>query len=68
MLLDDRNERPGVKFKDMELIGIPYRITVGRGIQNGNVEFVTRANGEKTEISLDDIKAKIDAIYTNQGE
>ena len=52
----------------MELIGIPYRITVGRGIQNGNVEFVTRANGEKTEISLDDIKAKIDAIYTNQGE
>jgi len=68
VLLDDRNERPGVKFKDMELIGIPYRITVGRGIQNGNVEFVTRANGEKTEISLDDIKAKIDAIYTNQGE
>ena len=65
VLLDDRNERPGVKFKDMELIGIPYRITVGRGIQNGNVEFVTRANGEKTEISLDDIKAKIDAIYTN---
>ena len=30
VLLDDRNERPGVKFKDMELIGIPYRITVGR--------------------------------------
>ena len=63
VLLDDRNERPGVKFKDMELIGIPYRITVGRGIQNGNVEFVTRANGEKTEISLEDIKARIDAIY-----
>ena len=33
VLLDDRNERPGVKFKDMELIGVPYRITVGRGIQ-----------------------------------
>ena len=63
VLLDDRNERPGVKFKDMELIGVPYRITVGRGIQNGNVEFVTRANGEKIEISLEDIKARIDAIY-----
>ena len=63
VLLDDRNERPGVKFKDMELIGIPNRITVGRGIQNGVVEFVERENSEKVEISLEEIKAKIDEIY-----
>ena len=41
VLLDDRDERPGVKFKDMELIGIPYRITVGRGISEGKVELVS---------------------------
>ena len=63
VLLDDRNERPGVKFKDMELIGIPYRITVGRGIANGVVEFVERENGEKVDISLDAIKSKIDEIF-----
>ena len=38
VLLDDRDERVGVKFKDMELIGIPYRVTVGRGIVDGKVE------------------------------
>lgn len=63
VLYDDRNERPGVKFKDMELIGIPYRITVGRGIANGVVEFVDRYTGEKTEISIDEIKNKIDELY-----
>ena len=63
VLFDDRKERPGVKFKDMELIGIPYRITVGRGIKNGIVEWTERETGEKTEISLDEIRAKIDAVY-----
>lgn len=63
VLLDDRNERPGVKFKDMELVGIPNRITVGRGIQNGVVEFVERESSEKVEISLEEIKNKIDEIY-----
>ncbi len=63
VLFDDRKERPGVKFKDMELIGIPYRITVGRGIKNGIVEWTERESGEKTEISLEEIRAKIDAVY-----
>ncbi|MBQ0064220.1 MAG: proline--tRNA ligase [Firmicutes bacterium] len=63
VLFDDRNERPGVKFKDMELIGIPFRITVGRGVQNGVVEFVERKSGEKVEIAIADIKAKIDEIF-----
>lgn len=63
VLLDDRNERPGVKFKDMELIGIPYRITVGKGIQEGKVELVTRKDGKKVEVSLDEIEKVIDQIY-----
>ena len=41
-ILDDRDERPGVKFKDMDLIGIPYRITVGKKINEGIVEFKGR--------------------------
>ena len=41
-LLDDRDERPGVKFKDADLIGIPYRITVGKKLANGMVEVVER--------------------------
>ena len=45
VLLDDRTERPGVKFADAELIGFPYRITVGpKGIAAGNVELTTRAD------------------------
>lgn len=46
-VIDDRDERPGVKFKDADLIGFPFRITVGKTIQEGNVEFVTRQTGEK---------------------
>ncbi len=46
-LLDDRDERPGVKFKDADLIGIPYRITVGKKLAKGFVEFVER-RGKKT--------------------
>ena len=51
VVLDDRNERPGVKFKDADLIGFPYRITVGKTIQDGNVELVTRENGDKEELT-----------------
>lgn len=55
VLLDDRKERPGVKFKDMELTGIPYRITVGRGIKDGNVEFRARTADESSDVSLHEI-------------
>lgn len=54
VLLDDRDERPGVKFKDMELIGIPYRVTVGRGIADDKVELVDRSSNEKIEISVEE--------------
>lgn len=59
VLLDDRKERPGVKFKDMELIGIPYRITVGKGIKEGNVEFRKRTASENQNIAIEEVVAFI---------
>ena len=58
-MLDDRDERPGVKFKDMDLIGIPYRITIGKGIRNGMVEFKRRNESDHMDIALDDVVATI---------
>ncbi|MGL5803841.1 MAG: proline--tRNA ligase, partial [Xenococcaceae cyanobacterium] len=58
-LLDDRNERAGVKFKDAELIGIPYRIVTGRSLANGKVEVVTRATKESQEIGLEVVVSTI---------
>ena len=62
VVLDDRNERPGVKFKDMELVGIPYRITVGRGIKEGKVEFRARTADANEEVALDAIVEKVTAL------
>jgi len=51
VLVDDRKARPGVKFADAELIGIPYRVTVGaRGLAKGEVEFTPRSTGETTMV------------------
>lgn len=62
-VIDDRDERPGVKFKDADLIGFPFRITVGKTITEGNVEFVTRATGEKVAMKPKvAIKQVIDAV------
>jgi len=58
VLFDDRDERPGVKFADAELIGIPIRVTIGpRGLENGMVELLERSDYEKTqnEISVDKV-------------
>ncbi|MFN6527571.1 proline--tRNA ligase [Nostoc sp. ChiSLP03a] len=54
-LLDDRDERAGVKFKDADLIGIPYRIVTGRAIANGKVEVVERATRKSQEIAIDEV-------------
>lgn len=54
-LLDDRNERAGVKFKDADLVGIPYRIVTGRSLQQGKVEVVKRATRESQEISVHEV-------------
>ena len=63
VLLDDRKERAGVKFKDMELIGIPHRITIGRGVENGMLEWVDRSSSEKIDIALEDVEDKICSIF-----
>jgi prolyl-tRNA synthetase len=52
-LLDDRDERPGVKFKDADLIGIPYRITVGKKLARGLVEIVERRTKAAPEVAVD---------------
>ena len=60
VLIDDRDERPGIKFKDADLIGIPYRITVGkRFAQEGEVEIRTRTDGKTQSLPLDKVVAKI---------
>ena len=62
-VLDDRDERAGVKFKDADLIGFPYRITVGKTITEGNIEFVTRQTNEKTTMKPDEaVKTVIEAV------
>ena len=56
VLLDDRNERPGVKFADMELIGIPHRIVIGdRALAEGNIEYKGRADAESQLVARGDI-------------
>lgn len=64
VLMDDRNERPGFKFADMELVGIPHRLVISdRGIKNGTLEYKGRSDSENQDIAIDDvldfIKAKL---------
>ncbi|MHA6964807.1 proline--tRNA ligase [Zobellella denitrificans] len=60
VLFDDRKERPGVMFADMELIGIPHSIVIGeRGLDNGVVEYKHRRGGDKVEVAIDDVVAQI---------
>ena len=55
VLLDDRDERPGVKFKDADLIGVPYRINVGKKLVDGIVEVVTRAGSTRDDVAVADV-------------
>ncbi|HVG82568.1 MAG TPA: proline--tRNA ligase [Methylomirabilota bacterium] len=60
VLYDDRDERPGAKFADMDLIGLPWQLIVGpRGIAQGKVELKRRATGEREEVGLDAALARI---------
>jgi prolyl-tRNA synthetase len=52
VILDDRDERPGVKFKDADLVGIPFRITVGKKVTEGTVEVVLRSTGEVRDVTI----------------
>ena len=63
VLLDDRNERAGFKFKDSDLIGIPMRITVGKDISEGKVEFKLRKSDDKEIISVDEVIDRVKAEF-----
>jgi prolyl-tRNA synthetase len=59
VLLDDRDERAGVKFKDADLVGIPYRINVGKKAAGGFVELVTRASSSSVDVALNEVAALV---------
>ena len=60
VLYDDRDERPGVKFADMDLIGLPWQLVVGpRGLKTGLVEIKNRATGERQEVSLESARSRL---------
>lgn len=65
VLLDDREERPGVKFKDMDLIGVPIRITVGKKAGDGIVEWKLRKETESHDVSFSEVISKIQDIIKN---
>jgi len=52
VILDDRDERPGVKFNDADLVGIPFRINVGRKVTEGTVEVVLRSTRELRDVTI----------------
>ena len=62
VLLDDRDERAGVKFKDADLIGVPFRITVGKKITEGKVELFDRASKQSEDVSLDNVATKLQQL------
>jgi prolyl-tRNA synthetase len=62
VLLDDRDERAGVKFKDADLIGIPYRITIGKKIADGLVELFDRRKKQMEDIKLDEIVSRVQKL------
>ena len=64
VLYDDRDERAGAKFATMELIGLPWRITVGpRGLKAGTVEVASRRSGESEDLTAEAAVTKLAAIY-----
>jgi prolyl-tRNA synthetase len=67
VLLDDRNERPGVKFKDADLVGIPYRVNIGKKLAEGKVEVVERAKTESVEVAVADMLTHLQGLYNPRG-
>ncbi|NRB56199.1 MAG: proline--tRNA ligase, partial [Salinicola sp.] len=64
VLLDDRDLRPGVKFADQELMGIPHRLVVGdRGLDNGELEYKGRRDSEVTMVAVDELRHFLDARF-----
>jgi len=67
VLMDDRDERPGVRFADMELIGIPHRIVIGeRGIERNSVEYYHRPTGQTRDLSIKNLTGQLIDIFRNK--
>jgi prolyl-tRNA synthetase len=61
VLLDDRDERAGVKFNDADLIGVPFRVTVGKKVKEGKIELMIRATRTAEDVALDEVVATVKA-------
>jgi prolyl-tRNA synthetase len=68
VLLDDRDERAGVKFKDADLIGIPFRVTVGKKIADGAVELFERATKQSTDVPVAEVAARLQRLALGRGD
>lgn len=69
VLMDDRDERPGVKFKDADLLGMPVRIVIGsKGVKVGNIECVVRKTKEKKEIKVSGAVDAIESVLVTEGD
>ena len=63
VVVDDRDERPGFKFADNDLMGFPYQVVLGkRGLKNGTVELKDRATGEREDVAIDEVVAKVSEL------
>jgi prolyl-tRNA synthetase len=62
VLLDDRDERAGVKFKDADLIGIPYRITVGKKAGDGIVELLDRRSKQSSDVNVSEVVERVQSL------
>jgi prolyl-tRNA synthetase len=67
VILDDRDERPGVKFKDADLVGIPFRITVGKRVTEGTVEVVLRSTREVRDVRITAIVESLEELLRRAG-
>jgi prolyl-tRNA synthetase len=62
VLLDDRDERAGVKFKDADLVGIPYRVTMGKKVADGKVELFDRRAKQSEDVALTEIVTRVQKL------
>jgi prolyl-tRNA synthetase len=67
VIFDDRDERPGVKFKDADLVGIPFRVTVGKKVTEGTVEIVLRSTREVRDATLSEVETQLKELLRGTG-
>ncbi len=67
VMLDDRDERPGMKFKDADLVGIPFRINVGKKVTEDCVEVFERSTGQKRDVNIAAISSHVEALVRRSG-